>query len=972
MRRKRSSRLIALLLSICLILTMTISVNAVKAFAEEGGGPSPNNTASLKFTASELANGKIYYQIANGVKTEVLANQADGGGAVWVRNIEASEQPVAISAVPKEGYRLDSLVVYEGENGTQSAYQGNYDSKSGTYTFPLHGNTYVIHASFVEDNGGSTGGGGNAGGGNPGGTTDLQKTTASLRFNVSDLADLDFTYQINLPEDQTKPEGDLNIYGTSVAVNGNNAEADNMVYIRDFVKDSTVTITVEARDNAKKLTDLVQNIQAKEGVEEGSGPAYGGKYESNADGTVGTYTFTASRDITYAVRVERYNQGGDNPETPNPPTPPAGNQEEGHLYFDSADRRTDGTISYGYGTTLEDVETWTTVGTEGNGYASIDMRNCPEGQTLYLRMKGGESSQLDADRGITFFKGDRTPILRINGTFNDDPNYDKPQIARVGLKDLYDYEKDCYFIPLYNASAYSEEAITMEFGWIEAISVKIKVDDASQYMLSSGKAKIGIATAKGFQVQVSDGRQASLPVLPDEDLEGEEERYIFELQINPQYFVPYFSFNGKQIETFDTGGGTEEYTNVAAEIKAKDFWSILKANNGNLEIHLTVDKNVAVRSANEDSDPQIEAVFNMIDDGNAAGNVDDVKELDKAVTLEAEGVELSENDIAKGMLDAYEITMQIDGQDQTEFAAPINISVPGEYDNEKEYKVYREHEGEELQELDCQVVDGKIEFQTNKFSKFTIVDPEAVEPENPNPEDPKPEDPKPEDPSTEKIPYEDVPVTSGSVSDITGSKAATAESNAYGAVIVNSKSLETLVNVTAAEKAQGVNVWLEVTDASATMPKADKDLILSKAGNNKIGLFLDISLFKKVGSNDPSKVTDVNGKIKISFVVPENLRKEGRQFEIIRVHNGVASVIQGTYDAASYTFTFETEEFSSYALVYTDKSGAATVTKTPTSKTTTPKTGDSGNLTLWFAVMAVSLVALFGCFAAFRRKRSFR
>lgn len=133
-----------------------------------------------------------------------------------------------------------------------------------------------------------------------------------------------------------------------------------------------------------------------------------------------------------------------------------------------------------------------------------------------------------------------------------------------------------------------------------------------------------------------------------------------------------------------------------------------------------------------------------------------MEELDKAVTLEAKGVELSEDEMAEGMLDAYEITMQVDGQDKTEFAAPIKISVSGEYDNEKEYKVYREHEGEELQELECQVEDGKIEFQTNKFSKFTIVDPEAVDPDNPDdPDDPNdPDDPV--IPPGQNLPFVDV------------------------------------------------------------------------------------------------------------------------------------------------------------------------------------------------------------------------
>ena len=101
-----------------------------------------------------------------------------------------------------------------------------------------------------------------------------------------------------------------------------------------------------------------------------------------------------------------------------------------------------------------------------------------------------------------------------------------------------------------------------------------------------------------------------------------------------------------------------------------------------------------------------------------------------------------------------------------------------------------------------------------------------------------------------KVPYEEVAISTGSVKDITGTAAATAESNPFGTKIENNNNLTTLLSLTDEEVAQGVNVWLDVQDMSASVPQADKTLIQNTSGDYTVGLYLDINLFKKVGSND--------------------------------------------------------------------------------------------------------------------------
>ena len=218
-----------------------------------------------------------------------------------------------------------------------------------------------------------------------------------------------------------------------------------------------------------------------------------------------------------------------------------------------------------------------------------------------------------------------------------------------------------------------------------------------------------------------------------------------------------------------------------------------------------------------------------------------------------------------------------------------------------------------------------------------------------------------------KIPYDSVPISTGSVNDITGTASATAESNPFGTKIENNSNLTTLLSLTDAEVAQGVNVWLDIQDMSASVSQTDKTLIQNTSGDYTVGLYLDINLFKKVGSNDATKVTETNGKVKASIVIPESLWKSGRTFEIIRVHDGVATAIAGTYDENTHVFTFETDKFSTYALAYKDPASSSNSGTTSNSSSsngsnsiqaTAPKTGDSNDIRVWYLLLMASLGGL--------------
>jgi hypothetical protein len=117
-----------------------------------------------------------------------------------------------------------------------------------------------------------------------------------------------------------------------------------------------------------------------------------------------------------------------------------------------------------------------------------------------------------------------------------------------------------------------------------------------------------------------------------------------------------------------------------------------------------------------------------------------------------------------------------------------------------------------------------------------------------------------------------------------------------------------------------INVWIEAKDNNTVVSQTDKDLITEKMPvNYQVGAYLDINLWKQVEGESAVKVTNIqNGKVKVSITVPTELQKDGRGYKVIRIHAGEAEVLDTDFDAAYSRVTFETDRFSTYALVYND------------------------------------------------------
>lgn len=214
--------------------------------------------------------------------------------------------------------------------------------------------------------------------------------------------------------------------------------------------------------------------------------------------------------------------------------------------------------------------------------------------------------------------------------------------------------------------------------------------------------------------------------------------------------------------------------------------------------------------------------------------------------------------------------------------------------------------------------------------------------------------------------------STGYIKDVTGTSEAGGDYT-FVQRILNSGDLKTLLSISDDEVNQGTKLWLDVAELGDSVSDTDKALIDGAKGDYAVGLYLDIKLFKKVGNNDVVAVTKTNGKVKISIVIPERLCNNGRAFEVVRIHDGVATVIQGSFDESTHIFTFESDRFSTYAIAYKEgSSGGSSSGNSNAAATNTdvvmPKTdGQSGNM-IWYIllIMSFGVLALLG-FAGMRR-----
>lgn len=161
------------------------------------------------------------------------------------------------------------------------------------------------------------------------------------------------------------------------------------------------------------------------------------------------------------------------------------------------------------------------------------------------------------------------------------------------------------------------------------------------------------------------------------------------------------------------------------------------------------------------------------------------------------------------------------------------------------------------------------------------------------------------------------------------------------------------------EKGTNVKIFLIVEDAADSTSRQDKAIIDNEKGEFKVGQYLDISLFKIIGSSS-EKIAKTNGMIGIIIDIPDELKNtsgtETREFAVIRVHNGEA-VILNDLDTDEDTITIETNLFSSYALLYRDVPNNGGIKNPESTKDSEPKTGDNTHLAFYATAAMIAGLA---------------
>ena len=144
---------------------------------------------------------------------------------------------------------------------------------------------------------------------------------------------------------------------------------------------------------------------------------------------------------------------------------------------------------------------------------------------------------------------------------------------------------------------------------------------------------------------------------------------------------------------------------------------------------------------------------------------------------------------------------------------------------------------------------------------------------------------------------------------------------------ISTKTAQVLTSVlskgeqSAVSQGSNADIELRIQNIDSTVSQKDKELIISNLGGYTVGQYLDITLWKTVGSSTAKKVNNTNKAIAVTITVPQALRNtdssKTRMYAVLRVHNGAVSVLPDR-DSVDSTVTFNTDKFSTYVLAYKD------------------------------------------------------
>lgn len=471
----------------------------------------------------------------------------------------------------------------------------------------------------------------------------------------------------------------------------------------------------------------------------------------------------------------------------------------------------------------------------------------------------------------------------------------------------------------YDRQTYGEDAY-LEHGKAQVVAVE------GVYDLYSIPFANNPGDEKGGHIAVEAGKQVTVRLTPDYGYQLKGVSLNGGVTLAPQAEVSTFTFTMPDTNVHFKG----IFTQTQDEIKT----SGTKVSSASVENGANAAPSGNLRLTVEDSD---------------ANTTNALAQVENAVSAEAVNLTLDQI-VSKGDGTNWENPV-------TQFDQPVKMKLQvADYDTVAGYEVVREHNGN-LTKLTTSVSEnGTLTFETNQFSTYFIVKT-AKKADNGNAK-------------TEK---------SSNTSSTTASSAAESTDNAITAQSVSGEGVPAINIASAADQLLNLAKLSEdenqavkagnktqfVLSASGMTPtKEEIALIQSVLGNNVIGQYLNLNLTLKISGRADRQITDLSAPMYIAITIPQNLVNHDssieRTYRIVRIHDGVATLIDGTYDAATNQFTFATDGFSTYALVYED------VNTTLTGRS--PKTGDNFMWMVWTLILCAGCSILFAAGKRYKKR----
>ena len=472
----------------------------------------------------------------------------------------------------------------------------------------------------------------------------------------------------------------------------------------------------------------------------------------------------------------------------------------------------------------------------------------------------------------------------------------------------------------YDSQTYGEDAY-LENGKAEVIGIE-GVTDLHDIPFANNPGD-----EKGGHIAIDAGKKVTVRLTPDYGYQLKGVSLNGGVTLAPQDKVSTFTFTMPDANVHFKG----IFTQTQDEIKT----SGTKVSSASVENGANVAPSGNLRLTVEDSD---------------ANTTNALAQVENAVSAEAVNLTLDQI-VSKGDGTNWENPV-------TQFDQPVKMKLQvADYDTVAGYEVVREHNGN-LTKLTTSVSEnGTLTFETNQFSTYFIVKT-AKKADNGN------------------VKMEN----SSNASSTTASPAAKSTDNAITAQSVSGEGVPAINIANAADQLLNLAKLSEdenkavkagnktqfVLSASGMTPtKEETALIQSVLGNNVIGQYLNLNLTLKISGRADRQITDLSAPMYIAITIPQNLVNHDssieRIYRIVRIHDGVAAMIDGTYDAATNQFTFATDGFSTYALVYED------VNTTLTGRS--PKTGDSSMWMAWTSILCAGCGMTFAAGKRYRKNR---